>query len=76
MEVQGHLVCSTVWIIRVGTNLVEAAWIDDTSNPLQHEHHIIMTSVRFPICDNSDSWHHALSDFGRRILLACMVITL
>lgn len=38
------LVVDTVKIIRVGADVVEAAWIDSKSVPLQHEHHIIMTA--------------------------------
>lgn len=36
--------CTSIKILRLSDSLVEAAWVDSTSNPLQHEHHLIMTS--------------------------------
>ena len=37
--------CTSIKILRLSSTLVEAAWVDDRSTPLQHEHHLIMTST-------------------------------
>ncbi len=39
-----RLVCSQVKVARVSRDLVDVAFIDTTSTPLQHEHHLIMRS--------------------------------
>lgn len=41
-----RLVCTRVTVLRVGPDLAEMAFIDDTGTPLQHEHHLIMRSGR------------------------------
>ena len=41
----GALVCTTVEVRRVSPDLVEAVFHDTTSRPLQHSHHLIMTST-------------------------------
>src|SRR3954470_19109884 len=37
-----RLVCSRVDILRIQPDLVEVAFVDTTSTPLRHEHHLIM----------------------------------
>lgn len=37
-----RLVCTEVRILRATTDLVEVAFVDNTSTPLRHEHHLIM----------------------------------
>jgi rhamnogalacturonan endolyase len=37
-----RLVCTEVRVLRASTELVEVAFIDNTSTPLRHEHHLIM----------------------------------
>ncbi|MHA7986387.1 polysaccharide lyase family protein [Rathayibacter sp. CAU 1779] len=37
-----RLVCTQVRVLRVSRDLVEVAFLDTTSTPLQHEHHLIM----------------------------------
>ncbi|MGN6127213.1 MAG: polysaccharide lyase family protein [Humibacter sp.] len=37
-----RLVCSQVRVLRASRDLVEVAFLDTTSTPLQHEHHLIM----------------------------------
>ncbi|WP_150130515.1 polysaccharide lyase family 4 protein [Streptomyces sp. 150FB] len=39
-----RLVCTQVRVLRVEHGLVEVAFVDVTSTPLQHEHHLIMRS--------------------------------
>ena len=41
---KAYLICDHVRIVRLTDILVEAAWVDTRSNPLQHEHHLIMSS--------------------------------
>jgi rhamnogalacturonan endolyase len=41
-----RLVCSEVRVLRVSRDLVEVAFVDTTSTPLQHEHHLIMRRGR------------------------------
>lgn len=41
-----RLVCSQVRVLRVTPDLAEVAFVDTTSTPLQHEHHLIMRSGR------------------------------
>ncbi|KIF78259.1 hypothetical protein QR77_39685 [Streptomyces sp. 150FB] len=41
-----RLICTEVRVVRVGPELVEVAFVDNTSTPLQHEHHLIMRSGR------------------------------
>lgn len=37
-----RLICSQIKVLRVGPDLAEVAFVDNTSTPLQHEHHLIM----------------------------------
>jgi rhamnogalacturonan endolyase len=37
-----RLICSQIKVLRVGPELAEVAFVDNTSTPLQHEHHLIM----------------------------------
>lgn len=37
-----RLVCSQIKVLRIEDDLVEVAFADTTSNPLRHEHHLIM----------------------------------
>ncbi|MCH6468644.1 polysaccharide lyase family protein [Sinomonas terrae] len=39
-----RLVCSRVDVLRAEPGLVEVAFVDTTSTPLQHEHHLVMRS--------------------------------
>ncbi len=39
---KSRLVCSQLRVVRCATNLVEVAFVDTTSTPLRHEHHLIM----------------------------------
>ncbi len=39
---KSRLVCSQVRVLRITPHLVEVAFVDTTSTPLQHEHHLIM----------------------------------
>ncbi|KHL01435.1 hypothetical protein [Sinomonas humi] len=39
-----RLVCSRVDVLRAEPGLVEVAFLDTTSTPLQHEHHLVMRS--------------------------------
>jgi rhamnogalacturonan endolyase len=41
-----RLICTEIEVLRVGPDLVEVAFIDNTSTPLQHEHHLIMRRGR------------------------------
>jgi rhamnogalacturonan endolyase len=41
-----RLVCSEVRVIRAQPDLAEVAFVDTTSTPLRHEHHLIMRSGR------------------------------
>jgi rhamnogalacturonan endolyase len=41
-----RLVCTRVDVLRVERDLVEVAFVDTTSTPLQHEHHLIMRAGR------------------------------
>ncbi|MFE5835850.1 polysaccharide lyase family protein [Arthrobacter sp. NPDC056493] len=41
-----RLVCSRVDVVRVEAGLVEVAFVDTTSTPLRHEHHLVMRSGR------------------------------
>ncbi|WP_377267109.1 polysaccharide lyase family protein [Peterkaempfera sp. SMS 1(5)a] len=43
---KSRLVCSEIRVLRVGHGLAEIAFVDTTSNPLQHEHHLVMRSGR------------------------------
>ena len=36
------LICDTVRVVRVESDIAEFAFIDSTNTPLQHEHHLIM----------------------------------
>ena len=37
-----RLVCSQIRVLRLSADLVEVAFVDTTSTPLRHEHHLIM----------------------------------
>jgi rhamnogalacturonan endolyase len=41
-----RLICTEVRVLRVGPELVEVAFVDSTSTPLRHEHHLIMRGGR------------------------------
>ncbi|GHJ41553.1 polysaccharide lyase family protein [Streptomyces sp. TS71-3] len=41
-----RLMCTEVRVLRVGPDLVEVAFVDSTSTPLHHEHHLIMRRGR------------------------------
>jgi rhamnogalacturonan endolyase len=41
-----RLICSQIKVLRVGPDLAEVAFVDNTSAPLQHEHHLIMRRGR------------------------------
>jgi rhamnogalacturonan endolyase len=43
---KSRLVCSQVTVARVTPDLVDVAFIDTTSTPLRHEHHLIMRAGR------------------------------
>jgi rhamnogalacturonan endolyase len=40
------LVCTVIEVVRAGPDLAEVVFIDDTSTPLQHEHHLVMRRGR------------------------------
>jgi rhamnogalacturonan endolyase len=37
-----RLVCSSVHVLRLGADLAELAFVDNSSTPLQHSHHIVV----------------------------------
>jgi rhamnogalacturonan endolyase len=37
-----RLVCSSVHVLRLGADLVELAFVDNSSAPLQHSHHVVV----------------------------------
>jgi rhamnogalacturonan endolyase len=41
-----RLVCSRVDVLRIEPHLVEVAFVDTTSTPLRHEHHLVMRAGR------------------------------
>src|SRR5690349_4638199 len=43
---KSRLVCSEVRVLRLSRDLVEVAFVDTTSTPLSHEHHLIMRRGR------------------------------
>jgi rhamnogalacturonan endolyase len=43
---RSRLVCSQVRVVRLADDLVEVAFVDITSSPLRHEHHLIMRRGR------------------------------
>jgi rhamnogalacturonan endolyase len=43
---RSRLVCSQVRVLRVGEDLAEVAFVDTTSSPLRHEHHLVMRRGR------------------------------
>lgn len=43
---KSRLVCTEIRVVRVGRDLVEVAFADVTSDPLRHEHHLIMRAGR------------------------------
>lgn len=43
---KSHLACTKVVVSRVSADLVDVAFVDETSSPLQYEHHLIMRRGR------------------------------
>lgn len=43
---RSRLVCSRVVVLRAGDDLAEVAFVDTTSSPLRHEHHLVMRRGR------------------------------